>query len=176
MRIVAVVVVILAPLSASAPSLWAQDSAVEETANRRVQFGLFSLGVRGGVDLEQSGQALAGASVDVGYVYTPRLRFRIVGELGFAPSPNSYVGSFEAVFRFTPDSAIAVPYIGTGLGVVGNEACGADPDCPAIWWQFALGFELRLSRSANWFLEYHPQDALRRHRLLAGITMRPGEM
>ena len=163
-------------LSGSATQLRAQDTLDDPSPRRGVQLGLFSLGVRGGVDLEQSGQALVGASADVGYAFTPRVRFRVVGELGFAPSPNSYVGSVEMVFRFTPDSTIAVPYFGTGVGVVGNEACGADPECPALWWQFVLGFELRLHRSARWFLEYHPQDAFRRQRLLAGITMRPGGM
>lgn len=149
----------------------------ERTSENRpfLKLGLNTVGLRGGFDLDQSGQALAGASMDVGHMYSERLRVRLVGEFGFTPSPNTYVGSVELTYRFAPDSGVAIPYIGTGFALAGNEACGSDPGCPGVWWQFVLGFELRLNRRFNWVIEYHPQDALKRHRILVGVVMRRGE-
>ena len=135
-------------------------------------------GVEGAADkeaVEGDGQALVGGSLDLGYLYSERLRFRTVGELGFTPGPNSYVGSVELTYRFTPDSNVAIPYIGSGLGLAGDEMCGSVQGCPAVWWQFVLGFELRLNDRVNWLIEYHPQNALKRHRILVGIVMRGGE-
>ena len=156
------------------PSLDGQDAVSDDGGRPWIKLGIYTLGLRGGVDIEGDGQALAGGSLDLGYLYSERLRFRLVGELGFAPSPNSYVGSFELAYRFTPDSNIAIPYLGTGIGLAGNELCGTVSGCPAVWWQFVLGFELRLNDRVNWLIEYHPQNALRRHRILVGIVMRGG--
>ena len=156
------------------PSLGGQETVSDDSGRVWAKFGIYTLGLRGGFDLEGNGQALAGGSLDVGYLYSERLRFRLVGELGFAPSPNSYVGSFELVYRFTSDSNAAIPYIGTGIALAGNELCGDVPGCPAVWWQFVLGFELRLNDRINWLIEYHPQNALRRHRILVGVVMRGG--
>ncbi len=148
-------------------------SAQEAPAGRDwIDFGLKGLGLRGGVSLSGDGQGIAGATVDIGDLFTDQLRFRLVGELGFAPSPNTYTGSFELVYRFTPDSEMAVPYLGMGLGVAGSEVCGTLPDCPSIWLQFALGFELALNDAFNWLIEYHPQDALRQHRVFVGFSTR----
>jgi hypothetical protein len=159
---------------AFATALHGQEAATDG-GGQWIGLGLYTLGLRGGADLEQSGQALIGASLDVGHVYDERLRLRLVGELGFAPDPNTYVGSFELIYRFTPDSSVAIPYVGTGLGLAGSEQCGSDPGCPGVWWQFVLGFELRLNRQFNWLIEYHPQNALRRHRILVGLVMRRGD-
>jgi hypothetical protein len=156
-------------------TLHGQDEGTSGERRPFLKLGLNTVGLRGGFDLEQSGQALAGASMDVGSMYSERLRFRLVGEFGFAPSPNSYVGSVELTYRFTPDSGVAIPYVGTGFALAGSEVCGSDPGCPGIWWQFVLGFELRLNRRFNWLIEYHPQDALKRHRILIGVVMRRGE-
>ncbi len=156
-------------------SLGGQETVSDDSGRPWTKFGIHTVGLRAGFDLERDGQALAGGSMDVGYLYSERLRFRLVGELGFAPSPNSYVGSFELAYRFTADSNVAIPYIGTGIALAGNELCGSIPGCPAVWWQFVLGFELRLNDRMNWLIEYHPQNALKRHRILVGIVMRGGE-
>ena len=156
-------------------ALHGQDEGTSGERRPLLNLGLNTVGLRGGFDLEQSGQALAGASMDVGSMYSERLRFRLVGEFGFTPSPNTYVGSVELTYRFTPDSGVAIPYVGTGFALAGSEVCGSDPGCPGIWWQFVLGFELRLNRRFNWLIEYHPQDALKRHRILVGVVMRRGE-
>ena len=166
-------VVALSVLVASS-SLKAQEPGASEGGRPWIKFGVYSLGLRGGYDLEGDGQALVGGSLDLGYLYSERIRFRTVGELGFTPDPNSYVGSVELTYRFTPDSTLAIPYIGTGLGLAGSEGCGSVQGCPAVWWQFVLGFELRLNDRVNWLIEYHPQDALKRHRILVGIVMRGG--
>jgi len=47
-------------------------------------------------------------------------------------------------------------------------------DCPAFWAQFVLGFELKLRNQINWLLEYHAEDAFRRHRVFVGLTTRRG--
>lgn len=148
--------------------------AQEGATNARpwAALGLYGFGVRAGADLRGDDQAVVGATADLGYVYTPRLRTRLSGELGFLNGPNSYVGNVEVLYRFTPESSLAIPYLGGGIALAGNEACGADPDCPGLWVQFALGFELRLRETFNWLIEYHPQDAFRRHRLLIGLTTR----
>jgi len=156
------------------PSLGGQETVSDDGGRPWAKFGVYTVGLRGGFELEGDGQALAGGSMDVGYLYSERLRFRLVGELGFAPSPNSYVGSFELAYRFTADSNVAIPYIGTGIALAGNELCGTVPGCPAVWWQFVLGFELRLNDRTNWLIEYHSQNALKRHRILVGIVMRAG--
>ena len=155
-------------------SLYGQEEVVgEKPLEERmewVRFGLLGFGMRVGADLEGGGQAVGGGALDLGHVYSERFRIRLVGELGFDPGPNTYVGSIELLYRFTPDTAPAIPYVGTGIGIAGAEDCGANPDCPNVWWQFALGFELPMRDGFSWFIEYHPQDALRRHRIFVGLS------
>jgi hypothetical protein len=154
-----------------APPVVAQEPPTD--GPRRIfALGVFGFGVRLGADLRGDDQVVSGATMDVGHVYTTRLRFRLSGELGFLNGPNSYVGNVEMLYRFMPESSPAVPYVGGGLGLAGSEACGSDPSCPGIWVQFALGFELRVRDQFSWLLEYHPEDALRRHRLFVGLTTR----
>ena len=38
--------------------------------------------------------------------------------------------------------------------------------------RLALGFELPMWDGFSWFIEYHPQDALRRHRIFVGLSTR----
>jgi hypothetical protein len=42
--------------------------------------------------------------------------------------------------------------------------------CPRVLLQFGLGFELKIDEHFSWLLEYHGEDALRRHRVLVGLT------
>lgn len=148
-----------------------QFQEAPETAPR-LQVGIFGFGARGGVDLQGDGQAVLGVTLDAGHVLTPRLRLRPSGELSFLAGANRYLANIEMVYRFTPDRDAAVPYLGTGVGLAGQDGCGADPDCPAIWWQFVLGFEVRIREGISWHLEYHPEDTLRRHRILLGLSTR----
>jgi hypothetical protein len=139
-----------------------------------IELGIFGFGARVGVDLEGEGQLVTSATLDVGYLIVPQLRMRLSADIGVFSGDNTYVGSYEFIYRFAPDTAIAIPYVGTGLGLFGEDNCGLDPDCPAVWVQFVLGFEMRLREGMNWLIEYHPMDAFRRQRLMIGLTTRRG--
>ena len=53
-----------------------------------------------------------------------------------------------------------------------NPGCDVAPDCPKVWPQFSLGFEVKFRPGINWLLEYRGEDALRRHRFFVGLTTR----
>lgn len=138
------------------------------------RIGLFGFGVRGGVDFRRSGQLVLGSTLDIGDLFTNRLRLRPSAEIGVFNGPNSYVGNLEALWRFTDDEEVATPYIGLGLGVAGRAGCGSDPQCPGLWFNTVFGFELRYRSTFNWLVEYHGMDRMRRHRLYIGLTTRRG--
>ncbi len=173
-RIVLIPLMMAAPLVAQEPEPESAEPLSVEGQPRSVQVGLYGFGARIGADFEEGGQAVASFSLDLGHVYTDRLRIRPSGELGWLSGPNSYVVSAELVYRFTPNTNVAVPYVGGGLGLAGSSDCSTDPGCPSIWLQFVLGFELRFRDQISWLLEYHAEDAVRRHRVFVGLTTRPG--
>ncbi len=133
----------------------------------RTDIGLYGFSVRGGVDFDGPGQAVASVALDIGHVFTPRLRLRPSGDLGFLGDDNTYVASVELVYRFLDDA-----HVGAGLAVFGRELCGQDPGCPGVWVQFAAGFEVRARAPVSWLLEYHAMDAFDRHRFMIGLTTR----
>ncbi len=161
----------LSPLQAqeAAPSSSATEPVTE---NRKFQVGLFGFSSRIGIDFQDQGQAVASFAVDLGNLYTSRLRFRPSAELGFGWGDNTYVVNAEIVYRFATESAKVIPYIGGGLALAGQEGCEAAPECPSLWAQAVLGFEMRMRGQFNWLLEYHSEDAFRRHRLFVGLTTR----
>ena len=130
--------------------------------------------MRGGIDFRKSEQLILGSTVDLGDLFTDRIRLRPSAEIGVFNGPNTYAGSFEALWRFTNDEEVATPYIGVGLAVAGRDGCSADAQCPDLWVNAVFGFELRYRSTFNWLLEYHGMDALRRHRLYIGLTTRRG--
>jgi hypothetical protein len=138
------------------------------------RFGLFGFGVRGGVDLKGSGQLVLGSTLDMGNLFSNRVRMRPSAEIGLFNGPNTYVGSFDALWRFTEDEETATPYIGAGLSVAGKTGCGTDPQCPDLWFNLTVGFELHYRSTFNWLMEYRAMDALHRHRLFIGLTTRRG--
>lgn len=144
------------------------------TAGPRSALGLYGFSARGGVDFKDDGQAVVSVALDVGHLFTPRLRLRPSADLGFLGGDNTYLASFEMVYRILDDREVAVPYLGTGMGVWGREACGDDPSCPGLWLQFVLGFEVRIRDRISWLMEYHPVDVFRRHRIMIGLTTRRG--
>ena len=139
-----------------------------------VWFGLAGFGTRVGMEVSWDRQGVIGFTLDVGDLGSPRVRLRPSFDVGFAGDVNTYVGNLEVLYRFTADTETAVPYIGGGLGIFGQSACGETEGCPALWLQFALGFEMRLAQSINWLIEYHPEDLFSRHVILLGLTMRRG--
>ena len=153
----------------------AQQFVPPKSANHSgTRFGLFGFGMRAGVDFRDNGQLVVGGTLDIGDLVSNRLRLRPSAELGVFNGPNTYVGSFEALWRFTADENVATPYIGGGLSLAGHAGCGADPSCPGLWLNAVFGFELRYRSTFNWLIEYHGMDALRRHRLYIGLTTRRG--
>lgn len=146
----------------------------ESGAAHGLRVGLFGFATRVGVDFAGGNQAIVSVALDAADVFTDRVRLRPSFEIGLGDSLNSYVGNLEFLYRFTPDTEIAVPYVGFGLAVWSRQRCAAVADCPDVWAQFALGFELRFRGPMNWLLEYHGEDWLRRHRFFIGLTTRRG--
>lgn len=157
--------VVPAPARAQEPSGPGTGSAI----------GLYGFSARGGVDFTEDDQAVVSVALDMGHLFTPRLRLRPSADLGFlGGEDNTYLASFEVVYRLLDDREVAVPYLGTGMGLWGREACGDDPSCPGLWLQFVLGFEVRIRDRISWLMEYHPVDVFRRHRIMIGLTTRRG--
>ena len=153
----------------------AQDFQPPKTTRHSgTRIGLFGFGVRGGLDLRTDGQFVFGATLDVGDLFSSRVRMRPSAEVGVFNGANTYVGSFDTMWRFTEDEEVATPYVGLGLSVAGREGCGADPQCPDLWFNLTFGFELRYRSTFNWLLEYRALDALDKHRLFVGLTTRRG--
>lgn len=151
-----------------------QPPPVSGSASTGTRIGLFGFGVRSGLDFTGTGQLVLGTTLDLGDLFSPRVRLRPSGEIGVFNTANSFVGSFEALYRFTDDNQVAQPYVGTGFSVAGHEGCGSDPDCPDFWVNLVFGFELHYRSTFNWLLEYHALDAMRRHRVYIGLTTRRG--
>jgi len=147
---------------------------VRPSGGRGTHIGLFGFGVRGGIDLAGGTQMVFGVTLDAGNLVSPRFRIRPSGEIGFFNGRNSYVGSLEALYRFTGDEQTATPYVGAGFSLVGHQSCGADPDCPDLWANLVVGFELHYRSTFNWLLEYHGMGGFRHNRLYVGLTTRRG--
>jgi hypothetical protein len=146
----------------------------KNTRHSGTRIGLFGFGVRGGVDLKSNGQLVLGTTLDLGDLFTSRVRLRPSAEVGVFNGANTYMGSFDTMWRFTEDEEVATPYVGLGFSVAGREGCGADPQCPDLWLNLTFGFELHYRSTFNWLLEYRAMDALNKHRLFVGLTTRRG--
>lgn len=160
--------------AAAAQETFIPPDSGEREGRSAVRLGLFGFGAAAGVDLSDDDDLVLAHSIDAGDFFTPRLRLRPSFELGPGGPGDSYVANLDLMYRFAPDAAVAIPYLGVGLAVQGHEACSTDSNCPNLWAQFALGFELPLRESFNWMVEYRGEDALRRHRLFVGLVTRRG--
>lgn len=167
---------IIAAASLSLPDAAAQQFSPPKSsgAGKGTRIGLFGFGVRTGLDFKDEGQLLLGTTLDMGNLFSNRVRLRPSAEVGVFNGENTYVASFEALWRFTDDDQVATPYLGTGLSLGGHGNCGLDPDCPSLWLNLVFGLELHYRSTFNWLLEYHGMDAMRRHRLYVGLTTRRG--
>lgn len=171
-----ILIISLALVLTSSLSAQTEDNAVDGNGSlaRPFQLGIYGFAARAGVDFEEQGQAVASFAVDLGNLYTDRLRLRSSAEIGFGWGDNTYVANVEIMQRFLSDAAGAVPYVGAGFALSGQEGCGESDDCPGIWAQLFLGFEVKLRDQINWLMEYRAEDSLRRHRLFLGLTTRRG--
>ncbi len=168
---VACVAVLLAPARAVCQQFQPPGTTNVEKGTR---IGLYGFGVRGGFDLTGHDQFIAGASLDLGNLFTSRIRLRPSAEVGVFNGVHTSVGSFEALFRFTDDNQLVQPYLGSGFSLAGRDECGTVTDCPGVWLNFVFGFELHYRSTFNWLLEYHGMDLLQRHRFYVGLTTRRG--
>ncbi|HEX2681501.1 MAG TPA: hypothetical protein VHQ03_09435, partial [Candidatus Dormibacteraeota bacterium] len=157
-RLSRAVVAVCAWGALAAPALAAQEfhpPPVRASGEEGTRLGLYGFGVRGGVDVAGLSQFVVGVTLDAGNLASNRLRLRPSGEIGVFNGVNSYVGSLEGVYRFTEDQEKVTPYVGAGLSLAGHDRCGADPQCPAVWANVLVGFELHYRSTFNWLLEYH---------------------
>ncbi|HZI21284.1 MAG TPA: hypothetical protein VFD76_02170 [Gemmatimonadales bacterium] len=144
------------------------------SSDRGTRLGLFGFGVRSGIDLAGRTQLVFGVTLDAGNITSSRFRLRPSAEIGVFNGLNSYVGSLEAVYRFTGEEAVATPYVGGGFSVAGHDRCGADPKCPDLWANILVGFELHYRSTFNWLLEYHSLGGFSHNRFYVGLTTRRG--
>jgi hypothetical protein len=129
---------------------------------------LYGFAVRGGLDVTHTARWVLGTSFDVAELWSPRVRLRPSVEIASdTGSAVTFHWAAEITYRFQPDNAPAIPYVGLGVGHM--STCHA---CTTIWPTIVLGFELQLRPSFNWLIEYHALDRLGRHRFLVGLSTR----
>lgn len=131
-----------------------------------LKLGIFAFSTRTGADLTGETQGVLGSTVDVAQLWSPRVRLRPSFELGVGGKAKSLHLAAEVIFRFQPDEAPAVPYIGFGIGYFDDDS-GDD-----AWPTIVMGFELPYRQTFNWLIEYHSLDRLGRHRFLVGLAAR----
>jgi hypothetical protein len=130
---------------------------------------LFGFTTRAGIDVSRHAEWVIGSTVDVAQLWSPRVRLRPSLEVASDEAAGVTLHwAAEILYRFQPDAAPAIPYLGIGLGHMSR--CSS---CTAIWPTVVLGFELSFRPGINWLIEYHSLDSFRRHRFLIGLATRP---
>ncbi len=142
-----------------------QPAAAESNTFR---LGILGFSTRAGAQVTNAGQAVIGTTVDIAQLGSPRVRLRPSAEVGFGRPEKSLGASLEAVFRFQPETADAIPYVGAGVGYED------DGTVERVWPTFVLGFELPFQSHLRWLVEYHGLDGLRRSRFLVGLAASGG--
>ncbi len=138
--------------------------APQALESNAVLVGVLGFSTRFGAQVTQDGQAILGSTVDLAQLWSPRVRLRPSAEVGFGQPDRSLGVNVEIVFRFQPETAPAIPYVGTGVGYYDDGAV------ERVWPTFLLGFELPYQRGLRWLVEYHALDGLRRSRFLVGLA------
>ena len=128
---------------------------------------LFSFSTRAGIDVSRPAQWVVGSTLDIAELWSPRVRLRPSLEVSSNGSAVQLHWAGEVMYRFQPDDAPAIPYVGIGIGHMSR--CSG---CTTVWPTVAMGFELRFRPSFNCLVEYHALDRLGRHRVLIGLAMR----
>jgi hypothetical protein len=170
--------VILVCAAASVPAAVAQEFVPpdERGAPRQgtpgmrpgVVLGVIGFSTRFGAQANSDEQGVVGSTIDIAQLGSPLVRLRPSFELGFGRSRTSLHLALEAIFRFQPDEADAIPYVGAGLGYYD------DGRVDHLWPNLVMGFELPFRRTFNWLVEYHALDRLGRHRFMVGLATRGG--
>jgi hypothetical protein len=133
-----------------------------------VRVDLIGFSTRVGADLSSGGSLVLGSAVDIAELWSPQVRLRPSFEFSGAGTTTALHVALEVVYRFQPDRAPAIPYVGLGAGYFSQASAGRQ----AIWPTFLMGFELGFRPSFNWLFEYHSLDRLGRHRFLVGLATR----
>lgn len=162
---------LLAGLACVAAPAAAQDFQPPESraggGGSGMRVDLLGFSSRVGIDVTRGGALVLGSAVDVAELGSPRVRLRPSFEYSGTGSVTSLHVATEVIFRFQPDRAPAIPYLGLGLGYyVPSE--GSE----RLWLNVVMGFELAFRPSFNWLVEYHALDRLQRHRFLIGLSTR----
>ena len=126
--------------------------------------GLFGFSTRAGGQLNKDEQVVVGTTVDIAELGHPQLRLRASGEVGFGRPEQSIGANVEMYWRFQPDRAPVIPYVGIGGGYYD------DGSVDHLWPTVVLGFELPFRSSAHWLIEYHSLDGLSRSRFFIGLS------
>ena len=128
--------------------------------------GILGFSTRGGLQVNKESQGVIGSTIDIATLGSPMVRLRPSFEMGFGRATRSLGVNAEVVYRFQPDQAPAIPYLGLGVGYYD------DTTSTKVWPTVVMGFELTFSRNVNWLIEYHALDGLRRSRFLVGLATR----
>lgn len=131
---------------------------------------LLGFSSRAGVDVSGGSSLVLGSAVDVAELWSPSVRLRPSFEFSGTGTSTALHVALEVVYRFQPDRAPAIPYVGVGVGYWNDESDNEE----RVWPTIAMGFELAFRPSFNWLLEYHALDRLGRHRFLVGLSTRGG--
>ena len=164
----------LAGLAGLAAPVAAQEfqppASGEHSGPGGLRFDLLGFSTRVGADLSGGGALVLGSAVDVAQLWSPQVRLRPSFEFSGAGTTTALHLAAEVIYRFQPDRAPAIPYIGVGVGYFSQPSA----DVHTVWPTLVMGFELAFRPSFNWLLEYHSLDRLGRHRFLLGLSTRGG--
>lgn len=173
MQVAIRMMLVAVPLACAAPPASAQEfqppsgGGGSSLSGSGFEMDLFSFSTRAGIDVSRQGAWVVGSTVDVAEMWSPRVRLRPSLEVSSDGSTVQLHWAGEVMYRFQPDDAPAIPYVGIGIGHMSR--CSG---CTTFWPTVALGFELRFRPSFNWLIEYHALDRLGRHRFLIGLATR----
>jgi hypothetical protein len=174
MQAVIRLMLVAVPLACAAPQVLAQEfqppssaGAISSPGGAGFNMDLYSFSVRAGVDVTRPAQWVVGTTLDIAEMWSPRVRLRPSLEVSSTGTTVQLHWAGEVTYRFQPDDAPAIPYVGIGLGHMSRCA-----GCTTLWPTVTMGFELRFRPSFNWLIEYHALDRLGRHRFLVGLATR----
>jgi len=160
-------VLVLAASPAAAQEFQPPGGGAPSDGGGGVRLGILAFSTRGGGQVDHGGQGVLGSTVDFAQLGSPQVRLRTSFEMGFGRTAGkSLHAALEVMYRFQPDDAPTVPYVGAGLGYYD------DGTTTRVWPNLVMGFELPFRPTFNWLVEYHALDRLGRHRFLVGFATR----
>ena len=160
----------LAAAVARAQEFQPPSSGRPSTGPGGLRVDLIGFSTRAGIDVSGGTALVLGSAIDVAELWSPNVRLRPSVEFSGSGTTTALHVAIEVVYRFQPDRAPAIPYIGLGLGYFNQESGGVHK----VWPTIAMGFELAFRPSFNWLLEYHALDRIGRHRFMLGLSTRGG--